>query len=50
MSAEWFRQYVFEVTVDKKYLSADVLAVYEKQPRVLPPWDPMGVLTQEKAN
>lgn len=46
MSADWFRQYVFEVTVDKKYLSADVMAVFEKTPRVLPPWDPMGVLTQ----
>ncbi|KAK3913968.1 Bleomycin hydrolase [Frankliniella fusca] len=49
MSAEWFRQYVFEVTVDKKYLSADILAVFEKTPIVLPPWDPMGVLTEEKS-
>lgn len=48
MSAEWFREYVFEVTVDKKYLPPDVLAVFEKAPVVLPPWDPMGVLTQEK--
>lgn len=44
MTAEWFKEFVFEVVLDKKYLPADVLAVQNQEPVVLPPWDPMGSL------
>jgi bleomycin hydrolase len=35
---------VFEVVVDKKYCSKEVLDVYTQEPVVLPAWDPMGSL------
>ncbi|XP_026313478.1 bleomycin hydrolase isoform X2 [Hyposmocoma kahamanoa] len=40
----WFREFVFEVVVDKKYVPAAVLEVFKQQPKVLPAWDPMGTL------
>ncbi|XP_012269772.2 bleomycin hydrolase isoform X2 [Athalia rosae] len=46
MSAEWFSEFVFEVVVDKKYVPADVLAVFQQDPILLPAWDPMGTLAQ----
>lgn len=46
MSADWFKEFVFEVVVDKSHVPADVLAVMEKQPIVLPAWDPMGTLAE----
>lgn len=44
MSAEWFKEFVFEIVVDKKYVSPEVLNVFEQEPIVLPAWDPMGTL------
>jgi bleomycin hydrolase len=44
MSDEWFNEYVYQVVVDKKYLSADERAALEKKPVVLQPWDPMGAV------
>jgi bleomycin hydrolase len=44
MTADWFRQYGYEVVVDKKYVSADVMKVFDTKPVVLPAWDPMGSL------
>lgn len=44
MTDEWFSEYVYEVVVDKKYLSEEVLAVMQQDPKVLPAWDPMGAL------
>ena len=41
-SATWFDEYVYQVVVDKKYLTADELAAYESEPIELAPWDPMG--------
>ncbi|MBE6468564.1 MAG: aminopeptidase [Coriobacteriaceae bacterium] len=43
-SAAWFDEYVYQVVVDKKYLTADELAAYESAPIELAPWDPMGAL------
>ena len=39
-----FKEFVFEVVVDKKYCSQEVLDVYTKEPVLLPAWDPMGSL------
>jgi len=44
MTDDWFSEYVYEVVVDKKYLTEDVLAVMKEEPVVLPAWDPMGAL------
>ncbi|KAK1157515.1 hypothetical protein AOXY_G25216 [Acipenser oxyrinchus oxyrinchus] len=44
MTDDWFSEYVYEVVVDKKYLSTEVLEVTKQEPVVLPAWDPMGAL------
>jgi len=44
MSDAWFDEFVFEVAVHRRYLAADVLAVLDQEPQVLPAWDPMGAL------
>ena len=46
MSDAWFDEYLYEITVHKKYLSAELLEVLETDPVVLPPWDPMGSLAR----
>ena len=46
MTTEWFKEYNFEVIVQKKYLSEEILKVLETEPIVLPPWDPMGALAK----
>ena len=46
MSGDWFEEYMFEVVVDKAFVPADVLALLETEPVVLPPWDPMGSLAR----
>jgi len=46
MNADWFREFGFEVVVDKKYVPEDVLRVFDMDPIVLPAWDPMGTLAQ----
>ena len=44
MSDSWFDEYSYEVMVDKKYLSEELLKVLDTEPIVLKPWDPMGAL------
>ncbi|XP_077578503.1 bleomycin hydrolase [Stigmatopora nigra] len=44
MTDDWFSEYVYEVVVDKKHLSNDVLEVMNQEPFILPAWDPMGSL------
>jgi len=44
MSTDWFKEFVFEVVVDRQYVPPDVLKVFEQTPIVLPAWDPMGSL------
>lgn len=47
MSAEWFREYVYQIVVDRETLPEDIRFALEKTtPVVLPPWDPMGALAQ----
>lgn len=45
-TVDWFKEFVFEVVVDKKYVPENVLAVFKQDPIVLPAWDPMGTLAQ----
>lgn len=44
MTDAWFDKYMYQVVVNKKYLSREIVAAYEKEPVVLAPWDPMGAL------
>jgi len=44
MSDEWFNQFIYQVVVNKRYLSEDFLVALEKTPIELEPWDPMGSL------
>ncbi|XP_060865392.1 bleomycin hydrolase-like [Metopolophium dirhodum] len=42
MTTEWFKEYVFEVIVDKSLLPKCVLDVFSQEPIVLPVWDKLG--------
>lgn len=45
LSDAWFDEYVYQVVIDKKYLSDEEREVYDTmEPIVLAPWDPMGSL------
>lgn len=46
MSDEWFNEYMYQIAVDKKYLSDDQKKACEKEPIHLKPWDPMGSLAK----
>lgn len=46
MTAEWFKEFGFEVVVDKSLVPTEVLKVFDMKPIVLPAWDPMGTLAQ----
>lgn len=41
MTEEWFREYMFRLVVNKKYVPAEILDLLKTQPTMLPPWDPM---------
>lgn len=41
MTDEWFDEYMFRVVIHKKFVPADVLKILDKEPTLLPPWDPM---------
>jgi bleomycin hydrolase len=47
LSDPWFDEYVYQVVVDKKYLTDDERRTYETaEPTHLAPWDPMGSLAR----
>ncbi len=44
MSDAWFDEFMYQVVVNKKYLTAEELAVLDTPVIELSPWDPMGSL------
>lgn len=48
MADNWFDEFLYEVTVSKKYLTPKLLKVLDTEPVVLPPWDPMGALAKNE--
>lgn len=44
MDDKWFDAYVYQIVVNKKYLSKELVALYNQDPIVLQPWDPCGSL------
>ena len=41
MTDEWFNEYMFRLVVEKKYVPADIMALMNQKPILLPAWDPM---------
>ncbi len=46
MADDWFNEYLYQVVVNKKYLTEAQRAMLEQEPIALKPWDPMGSLAQ----
>jgi len=46
MSDAWFDEYLYEITIARKYLPAELLDALDTEPIRLPPWDPMGSLAR----
>ncbi|XP_067639862.1 bleomycin hydrolase-like [Eurosta solidaginis] len=46
MTAEWFKEFGFEVVIDKSFVPPEILRVFDMEPIVLPAWDPMGTLAK----
>ncbi len=44
MADDWFDEFNYEVVVHHKYIPAEVLALLDREPIGLEPWDPMGSL------
>lgn len=42
MDDNWFDDYVYDVVINKKYLTKEELAEYEKEPTMLPAWDALS--------
>ena len=43
MSQKWFEEYVYDVVVDKKYLSDDLVKLWEEPAIDLKPWEHIGL-------
>lgn len=41
LTDKWFDEYMFRLVVNRKYIPADILAVLNQKPVLLPAWDPM---------
>ena len=46
MSESFFRLFVFQAAIKKKYLNEVELKALEAEPTLLPPWDPFGTLAE----
>ncbi len=46
MTDEWFNEYMFRLVVDKKYIPANIQAMLDQEPLMLPPWDPMFAMEE----
>ena len=45
IAGDWFDEYVYQIVVDKKYLTDEQRRTFEEdEPIVLAPWDPLGAL------
>ena len=41
MTNDWFNEYMFRVVLEEKYIPANIRAMMDQQPIMLPAWDPM---------
>lgn len=50
LSDAWFDEYVYQIVVDKRYLTDEQRHTFEtEEPTILAPWDPMGSLACTKS-
>lgn len=42
MTAQWFREFGYEIVVDKKHVNEKIMKVFDTEPILLPCWDPLG--------
>ena len=42
MDQQWFEDYVYDVVINKKFLTKEELAEYDKEPEILPAWDSLA--------
>jgi len=41
MTNDWFNEYMFRVVLEEKYIPANIRAILDQKPIILPAWDPM---------
>ena len=41
MTNDWFNEYMFRVVLEEKYIPANIRAMMDQKPIMLPAWDPM---------
>lgn len=46
MDDKWFGEFAYQILLEKKYLSKEQKKLFEQEPIVLEPWDPMGSLAR----
>jgi bleomycin hydrolase len=46
MTDEWFDEYMFRLVVHKQYLDSETLLLLDKEPVMLPPWDPVFAMEE----
>ena len=46
MNDSWFDEYMFEIAAPKSRLPESLQKALDDEPKVLPPWDPMGALAR----
>ncbi|MBC8514889.1 C1 family peptidase [bacterium] len=44
MTDAWFDEYNYEIVVSKRFVDKAILDIFDQDPIVLAPWDPMGAL------
>ena len=50
MTNDWFNEYMFRVVLEEKYIPADIRAMLDQKPIMLPAWDPMFAPEEEWEN
>ena len=48
MNDNWFDEHMFEIAAPKEFLTEEMISGLEREPQVLPAWDPMGSLACAK--
>ena len=46
MTNDWFNEYMFRVVLEEKYIPANIRAMMDQKPILLPAWDPMFALEE----
>ena len=41
MTDKWFDEYTFRLVVEKRFVPAKILEIFQQKPTLLPAWDPL---------